>query len=322
MIQRRSVLALAGLMATARMADAAAYPDRPIKLLVPFAAGGATDVIGRAVVQAMGRDLGQQIVVDNRPGAGGIIAGTAVANAPPDGYTLLLGSIGMLAIGPNLRRDTPYNVATSFAPISLLSATPNVIVAHPSLKANTLRELIDLAKASPGKIAYGSSGLATSTHLSGELFQAMAGVKLVHVPYKGGSQALADLLAGQIPLMFDTMSSVSAIKSGKLKALAITSNKRSPLLPDVPTVAEAGLPGYHTSSWNGLMAPAGTPREVVLSLNQAVLKALAQPDVRRALTADGSEVTGSTPEEFGRTIKEETQRWGKLIQDAGIRVEQ
>ncbi len=320
MIQRRSVLALAGLMAAG--AARAAWPDRPIKLVVPFGAGGATDVIGRAVAQAMSRNMGQQIVVENRPGAGGVIAGTMVAKAPPDGYTLLLGSIGMLAIGPNLRRDTPYDVATSFAPISLLSATPNLVVVHPSLKVGTLRELIDLAKASPGKIAYGSSGLATSTHLSGELFQAMAGVKLVHVPYRGGALALTDLRAGQIPLMFDTMSSVSAIKAGQLKALAITSAKRSPLLPDVPTVQEAGLPGYQTSSWNGLMAPAGTPSEVLDRLNQEVLKALAQPDVRRALTNDGSEVTGSTPEEFGRTIAEETRRWGKLIRDAGIRVEQ
>jgi tripartite-type tricarboxylate transporter receptor subunit TctC len=320
MIQRRSVLALAGLVAAG--AARAAFPDRPIRLVVPFAAGGATDVIGRAVAQAMSRSMGQQIVIDNRPGAGGVIAGTFVANSPPDGYTLLLGSIGMLAIGPNLRHDTPYNVATSFAPVSLLSATPNLIVVHPSLQVDNLRQLIDLAKANPGKIAFGSSGLATSTHLSGELFQAMAGVKLVHVPYKGGAQALSDLMAGQIRLMFDTMASVPAIKAGKLKALAITSDKRTPLLPDVPTVQEAGLPGYHTSSWNGLMAPAATPRAVVDRLNQEVLKALAQPDVRRALTADGSEVTGSTPEEFGHTIAEETRRWGKLIRDAGIHVEQ
>lgn len=321
MIHRRSVLAMTGLIVAAGMVRAA-YPDRPIKLLVPFAAGGATDVIGRAVAQAMSRNMGQQIVIDNRPGAGGIIAGTAAASSPPDGHTLLLGSIGMLAIGPNLRHDTPYDVATSFVPISLLSATPNIIVAHPSLKVDTLRELIDLAKANPGKIAYGSSGLATSTHLSGELFQVMAGIKLIHVPYKGGAQALADLRAGQIPLMFDTMSAVSTIKAGQLKALAITSSKRSPLLPDVPTVEEAGLPGYHTNSWNGLMAPAGTPREVVLRLNQEVLKALAQPEVRQVLTADGSEVVGSTPEEFSHTIAEETQRWGKLIRDTGIRVEQ
>ena len=321
MIRRRTLAAAAGLMAIAGAARAA-YPDRPIKLLVPFAAGGATDIIGRVVAQAMGQILGQQIVVDNRPGAGGVIAGTAVAKAPPDGYTLLLGSIGLLAIGPNIRRDTPYDVATAFAPIALLSATPNLIVAHPSLKANTLRELIDQAKASPGKIAYGSSGLATSTHLSGELFQAMAGVQLVHVPYKGGAQALNDLRAGQIPLMFDTMSAVSSIKAGQLKALAVTSDKRTPLLPDVPTVAEAGLPGYRTSSWNGIMAPAGTPPEVLARLNQAVNQALALPEVRRSLTTDGSEVLGGTAEEFGRTIQDETQRWGKLIKDAGIRVEE
>ena len=200
-----------------------------------------------------------------------------------------------------------------------MSATPNLIVANPSLKANNLRELIAQAKAEPGKIAFGSSGPATSTHLSGELFQAMAGVKLLHVPYKGGSQALNDLLAGQIPLMFDTMSAVQSVKAGKLKALAITSDTRSPLLPGVPTVAEAGLPGYKTSSWNGIMAPAGTPRDVVVKLNAEINKALSSPDVQKSLAADGSETRGGTPEEFARFIADETQRWGKLIRDAGIK---
>lgn len=321
MIQRRSMLAMAGLTAFSGAARAA-YPDRPIKLLVPFSPGGATDIIGRALANAMSQSMGQQIVVDNRPGAGGVIAGSAVAKSPADGYTLLLGSIGMLAIGPNLRSDIPYDVATAFAPVSLISATPNLIVAHPSLKANNLRELIALAKAQPDKIAYGSSGLGTSTHLSGELFQAMAGIRLVHVPYKGGAQALNDLRAGQIPLMFDTMSSVAAINSGLIRPLAVTTATRSALLPDVPTVAEAGLPNYQTSSWNGLMAPAGTPRAVIDRLNQEVARALARPDVRQSLTADGSQVLGGTPESFAQTIAEETRRWGQLIRDVGIRVEQ
>lgn len=321
MIRRRSALALTGLAALTGIAHAA-YPDRPVKLIIPFTAGGATDVIGRTVAHAMSLSMGQQIVVDNKPGAGGAIAAAAVANAAPDGYTLLLGSIGMLAIGPNLRRITSYDAINSFAPISQLTATPNLIVAHPSLRANTLHELIDQARANPGKIAYASSGVATSTHLSGELFQTMAGIKLVHVPYKGGAQALSDLRAGQILLMFDTMSSVAAIKAGQLKALAITSDKRSPQLPGVPTVAEAGLPGYRTSSWNGLMAPAGTPRAVVDRLNHEVLKALARPDVRERLMTDGSEVFGSAPAEFGHFIAEENKRWGQLIKDTGIRPEQ
>lgn len=295
------------------------YPNKPVRLIIPFAAGGATDVVGRAIAAALSKQMGQQVVVDNRPGAGGILAGSVVAKSPADGYTLLMGSIGMLSIGPNLRTDLPYSVQDSFLPVALVSATPNIIVAHPSLKANSLKELMALAKAEPAKIAFGSSGPATSTHLSGELFQSMSGVKLLHVPYRGGSQALADLLAGQIPLMFDTMSAVSAVRTGKLKAFAITSDRRSPLLPDVPTVAEAGLPGYKTSSWNGIMAPAKTPREVIAKLNAEINRALATPEVQQSLAGDGSETRGGTPEEFSRFILEETQRWGKLIKEAGIK---
>jgi tripartite-type tricarboxylate transporter receptor subunit TctC len=318
-MNRHTLALLAAALALAATAARADYPDRPIKLVIPFAAGGATDVIGRALAQAMSRSLGQQVVVDNRPGAGGVLAGTVVAKAPADGYTLLMGSIGLLSIGPNLRTETAYDVKTAFVPVAQVSATPNLIVAHPSLKAGTLRELIALARAEPGKIAYGTSGPATSTHLSGELFQAMAGVRLVHVPYKGGAQALNDLLAGQIPLMFDTMSAVQAVKAGKLKALAITSDRRSPLLPDVPTVAEAGLAGYRVTSWNGIMAPAGTPTAVVARLNAEVNKALSLPEVQKSLTADGSEVRGGSVEAFGRFINDETQRWGQLIRDAGIK---
>ena len=297
----------------------AEYPEKPVRLIVPFAAGGATDVVGRALAAAMSKSMGQQVVVDNKPGAGGILAGTLLVKAPADGYTLILGSIGMLSIGPNLRSDLPSSIKDNFVPVAQVSATPNLIVAHPSLKANNLLELIALAKAEPDKIAYGSSGPATSTHLSGELFQAMAGVKLMHIPYKGGSQALNDLLAGQIPLMFDTMSAVQSVKAGKLKAFAITSERRSNLLPDIPTVAEAGLPGYKTSSWNGVLVPTGTSREIVSRLNTEVNKALASPEVQKSLAADGSETRGGTADEFGRFIVDETQRWGKLIKAAGIK---
>lgn len=313
------LLCAAAALALATGAQAA-YPDRPIKLIVPFAPGGATDVVARALANGMSRNIGQQVVVENKPGAGGVLAGNLLLSAPADGHTLLMGSIGMLSISPNLRNDLPYNVETSFAPVALVSATPNVIVVHPSFKVNNLTELIATAKAEPGKVAYGSSGLATSTHLSGELFQAMSGTRLTHVPYRGGALALNDLLAGQIPVMFDTMSSVSAVKAGKLRALAITSDKRSPLLPDVPTVAEAGLAGYRTVSWNGIIVPAGTPRDVIARLNAEINKALAMPDVQRALTVDGSEIRGGSPEEFGRFIRDETQRWGKLIKDANISV--
>lgn len=319
-MKRRTLTLLCTAMAMTIAAPAFAnYPDKPVHLIIPFAAGGATDVVGRALANAMSKNMGQQVVVENKPGAGGILAGTLLVKAPADGYTLLMGSIGMLSIGPNLRSDLPYRVKDSFLPVALVSATPNLIVAHPSLQASNLRELIALAKAQPGKIAFGSSGPATSTHLSGELFQAMADVKLLHVPYKGGAQALNDLRAGQIPLMFDTMSAVQSVKAGKLKALAVTSDRRSALLPDVPTVAEAGLPGYRTSSWNGIMVPAGTPPDVVAKLNAEINKALSSPEVQKSLAADGSETRGGTPEEFARFIADETQRWGKLIKDAGIK---
>ncbi|RYX95393.1 MAG: tripartite tricarboxylate transporter substrate binding protein [Comamonadaceae bacterium] len=313
------LLAAAMAMAMTATLAHADFPDRPIRLVVPFAAGGATDVVARALAAAMSKNLGQQIVIDNRPGAGGILAGNLVAKAPADGYTLLVGSIGLLSLSPNLRSDLPYNPQDSFAPVVLVSATPNLIVANPQLKANNLRELVALAKASPGKIAFASSGQATSTHLSGELFQSMAGIELVHVPYKGGAPALNDLLAGQVLLMFDTMSAVPSVKAGKLRALAITGATRSPLLPDVPTVAEAGLPGYATSSWNGLVAPAGTPAAVIAKLNAEANRALAQADVQKALTADGSEPRGGTAAEFGQFIGAETRRWGNLIKSAGIK---
>lgn len=321
MFRRLFLVATGAALLCANTSAIAAYPDRPVKLVVPFAPGGATDVVARAVSNAMSQSMGQQVVVENRPGAGGLIAGGQVAKAPADGYTLLMGSIGMLSIAPNLRKDMPFNAEKDFAPVALVSATPNVIVVHPSFRASNLRELVAAAKADPGKIAYGSSGQATSTHLSGELFQAMAGVQLSHVPYRGGSLALNDLLAGQIPVMFDTMSSVQHVKSGKLKALAITSDRRSPLLPDVPTVAEAGLPNYRTVSWNGILAPAGTPREVIARLNGEINKALANPEVQRSLTADGSELRGGTSDEFAQYIRAEVQRWGRLIRDANIKAD-
>ena len=318
MVLKISILFICMVVGTLSPAFAE-YPERPIRLIVPFAAGGATDVVGRALATAMSKNMGQQVVVDNKPGAGGILAGNLLVKAAPDGYTLILGSIGMLSIGPNLRSDLPYSIKDQFVPVAQVSSTPNLIVAHPSLKANNLAELIQLAKTEPFKIAYGSSGPATSTHLSGELFQSMAGVKLTHIPYKGGSQALNDLMAGQIPLMFDTMSAVQAVKAGKLKAFAITSDRRSNLLHDVRTVAVAGLPGYKTSSWNGVLVPAGTSKEIVSKLNAEINKALSSPDVQKSLVADGSEPRGGSAEEFSKFIVDETARWGKLIKDAGIK---
>jgi tripartite-type tricarboxylate transporter receptor subunit TctC len=315
----RPMLALAAMLCAGAV-HAADFPVRPIRLVVPFAAGGATDVVARTLATGLSKSMGQQVVVDNKPGAGGIVAGNIVANAPPDGYTLLMGSIGMLAIAPNLRTDLPFSFDKNFVAVAQVSATPNVIVAHPSLAVKNVRELLALAKANPDKISFGSSGPATSTHLSGELFQAMGGIRLVHVPYRGGALALTDLLAGQIPLMFDTMSSVPSIRNGKLKALAVTSEQRSALLPEVPTVAESGLPGYKTSSWNGIIAPTGTPPDVVARLNTEINRVLQSPDIQRTLATDGSEARGGTAAEFNQFIRDEASRWGQLIRDANIKV--
>lgn len=320
MNRRRRLLSLAGaLIAATPLVARADYPERSVRLVVPFAAGGVTDNLARAVAVALSRQLGQQVIVENRPGAGGTLAAAQVARAPADGHTLLLGSIGMLAIAPNLGPTAGYDWKSSFVPVVHLSSTPNLIVAHPSLPVSSIAELIAAAKAQPDRMAFASSGQGTSTHLSGALFQAQAGIRLVHVPYRGGAPALTDLLAGQIPLMFDTMSSVAAIKAGKLKALAVTSAKRSPALPDVPTVAESGLASYRTGSWNGVVAPAGLPPPVLARLNLELNRALAAPEVAAAISADGSEAVGGTPEDFSRLIATEHQRWGQVIRDAGIK---
>lgn len=250
-------------------------------------------------------------------GAGGIVAGDLASKALPDGYTLLMGSIGMLTIIPNLRKSLPYDPRKSFAPVSMVSNTPTIIVAQSSLPVNSLKDLIALAKAKPGSLSFGSSGIGTSTHLTGELFKAMAGIDLNHVPYKGAAPAVIDLLGGQIALIFDTMASLPHVKAGRLKALAISTATRSPLLPDVPTVAEAALPGFETMSWNGILVPAGTPRKIVSLLNAEIVNALNDPELRAQLEAS-TFVKSSTPEEFGAFIEKERIRWAKVIRDARI----
>ena len=302
-------------------ADTTQYPTKPIRLIVPFTPGGGSDVPARLLATALTASMGQQVVVDNRAGASGILAGDLTAKALPDGYTLLLGSIGMLTIIPNFKKSLPYDPEKSFVPVSMLTATPTIVVVHPKLGANNLKELIALAKAKPGAISFGSSGNGSSTHLSGELFKAMAGVNITHVPYKGAAPAVVDLIAGQILLGFDTLASLAHVKAGRLKALAISTATRSPLLPDVPTVAEAAVPGYETSSWNGIVLPAGTPKAIVSRLNAEVVKALAIPDVRDRMQANGNTPKPTTPEAFGSHIRQERLRWAKVIRDANIQVE-
>ena len=312
--------ALAALVATAALAQT--YPSKPIRIVVPFPAGGTTDVLARAVAQKLTESLGQAVVVDNRPGAGGNIGAELVAKSPPDGYTLLMGTVGTHAINPGLYPKMPYDHVKDFAPVILVAGVPNVLVVNPALPFNSVKELIAYAKANPGKLNFASSGNGTSIHLSGELFKTMADVQIMHVPYKGSSPALQDLVGGQVQIMFDNLpSSLALIKAGKLKALAVTSLARAAALPDVPTLAESGLPGFEASSWFGLLAPAGTPQPVIAKLNADVAKWLASPEAREKLLAQGAIAAGGTPEDFAKHIAAETAKWQKVVKDSGAKID-
>jgi tripartite-type tricarboxylate transporter receptor subunit TctC len=300
----------------------AAYPDKPIRLIVPFPAGGATDFMARSLAQKLSERLGQPIVVDNRGGAGGTIGAEAVASAPPDGYTLLFSTMGVLAINPSLYDKLRYDPVKDFAPVSLTHATANLLVVHPSVPAKDVKELIALAKARPGTLTFGSSGNGTSSHLSGELFKSMAGIDITHVPYKGTGPALTDLLTGRISMMIDTVSvHVENVNAGKLRALGVTSAKRTPSLPNVPTIAEAGLPGFDVSIWLGVLAPAKTPPDIVARLNSEIRKVMTEPEMKAQLVKAGIDPLTSTPDEFAATIKNDMAKWGKVVKASGARVD-
>jgi len=297
------------------------YPDKPLKLVVPFPPGGPTDIVGRLVAQKLAEGIGQPVVVENRPGAGGTVGSTAVARAPADGYTLLYGST-TLAIAPSLYRDLAYDPRTAFAPISLVSRGPIIAAVNAQLPAKTLKDFIALAKSSPGRINYGSAGSGTPPHLAAELFKTVAGVDLVHVPYKGGGPAVSDLAGGQVQVIFEGLPTLLPhIKSGKVRALAITGAKRDPALPEVPTFAEAGLPGYDANFWNGLVAPAGTPAEVIARLNSVLVQALATPEVHAALVRLGLEAAGTTPQQFGDFIAAEIDKWARVVKASGAKID-
>jgi len=309
-----AALSLAPLAAQAQ----AAFPAKPITIIVPFSAGGTTDILARVVGQYMARDLGQTVVVDNRAGAGGNIGGQAAARAPADGYTLFIGTVGTHAINQSLYKKMPFDPIKDFAPLSRVAMVPNLLVANPSQPFKSVKEMIAYAKANPGKVNFGSAGNGSSIHLSGELFKQMTGVDMQHVPYKGSAPAVSDLIGGQISVMFDNMpSAIPHVKAGKLRALAVTTAKRSPALPDVPTIAEAGVPGYEATSWFGLLAPAGTPAPVVAKLNASILKALADPEVKKKLAEQGAEPHGEKPEQFAAFIESETLKWGKVVKESG-----
>jgi tripartite-type tricarboxylate transporter receptor subunit TctC len=303
-------------------ASAQGYPTRPIRLVVPFPAGGTTDILARAVSQKLTEAFGQAVVVDNRPGAAGNIGSDLVAKSTPDGYTLLMGTVGTHAINPSLYAKMPYDHVKDFIPVVLVAGVPNVLVVNPALPVNSVADLIKLAKDKPGTINFASSGSGTSIHLSGELFKTMAGVDMTHVPYKGSAPALTDLIGGQVQIMFDNLpSSLAQIKAGKLRAVAVTSLKRAPALPDVPTISESGLPGFEASSWFGVLAPAGTPAPIVARINAEVNKWLQSADAREKLLGQGAEAAGGSPEQFASYIRVETEKWAKVVKASGAKVD-
>jgi tripartite-type tricarboxylate transporter receptor subunit TctC len=316
-------LAVAALAAGATLAHAQApYPTKPLRIVVPFPAGGTTDILARAVAQKLTESFGQSVVVDNRPGAGGNIGAELVAKSAPDGYTMLMGTVGTHAINPSLYAKMPYDHVKDFAPVILVAGVPNVLVVNPGVPANSVQELIAYIKANPGKVNFASSGSGTSIHLSGELFKTMTGLPITHIPYKGSTPALTDLMGGQVQMMFDNLpSSLPQIKAGKLRALAVTSAQRASALPDVPTVAEAGLPGFEASSWFGLLAPAGTPPDVVAKVNGEVAKWLATPEAKEKFAAQGAIVAGGPPSDFVRQIASETAKWQKVVKESGAKVD-
>ena len=317
-------VALASALAVAPLAaTAAAWPTKPVTIIVPFAAGGTTDILARVIGQALTKELGQSVVVDNRAGAGGNIGAAYVAKtAAADGYTLFMGTVGTHAINQSLYKKMQFDPVKDFAPLTRVAMVPNLLVANPGKPYKTVKELIAYAKANPGKVTFGSSGNGSSIHLSGGLFNTMAGVDMIHVPYKGSAPAVTDLIGGQIDIMFDNMpSAIQHVRSGRLRPLAVTTAKRSPELPEVPTVAEAGVPGYEATSWFGMFAPAATPAPVLATLNAALLKVLSQPDVKKKIAEQGGEPHAETPEQFATFIRAEAAKWSKVVKESGASVD-
>ncbi len=326
MITRRTGLTMtfAALAASALVGPAFAqnYPDRTITMVVPFAAGGSTDLVARILAQKLTEQLGQSVVVENRAGAGGNIGAAAVAKAAPDGYTVLYGTISTHTLNPLMAKKSAYDPIKDFEPIALIGNIPNVLVVNPSVPAKNVQELIALAKASPDKYSYASSGVATPLHLSGEMFNSMAGTKMAHVPYRGAGPAMNDLVAGQVPVLFDNLpSSVEFIKAGKIRALAVATKTRVEQMPDIPTMDEQGLKGYETYSWQAIFAPAKTPKPIIDKLNAEVKKALADPALQKRLKDLTMTITPSSPAELSKFVEDQLALWGPITKATGVQVE-
>jgi tripartite-type tricarboxylate transporter receptor subunit TctC len=316
----RYTLAVIALLASA--ASYAQYPSKPVRFIVPFPAGGPLDIVARSIGQDLNKAWGQPVLVDNRPGAGGNIGADMVAKAPPDGYTILMGAVSTHAINVWLYKRLPYDPLKDFAPVTLVTSVPNVLVVHPSVPARNVRELIALAKARKGELNFASGSTGSAGHLAGELFKTMAGVDMVHIPYKGAAPAVADLLAGHVSLMFDNLASaLPNIKAGRVRAIAVTTLKRSPFLPELPTISESGLRGFDVGTWFGVFAPAGTPREMVMRLNSDISRALRTPGMKERLAALGAEAMPDTPEAFAAFVKAEMSKYKQIVQASGAKMD-
>ncbi len=314
----RSLALALGLAATG--VAAAAYPDKPIRLVVPFPAGGGADAIARTLAPKLSQQLGQQVYIDNRAGAGGNVGAEAVARAPADGYTLLYGTNGTHAINQSLYGNLRFDPLADFAPVSRLTEIAPMLVVHPKLPVKNVAELIRYAKAHPGQLNFASAGNGTTSHLAGELFKTMAGIDIVHIPYRGGNAAMMDVIAGRAPVMIDVMpNALPQVTGGKLRGLAVATARRSPSAPDFPTIAESGLPGFEMSAWDGILAPAGTPQPIVDKLNAAIRATLADPQVAASLIARGARPVPGSPAEFARHIRSETGKWAEVVRTSGAR---